>query len=83
MLTFCIEHRAGVLYFKDLRFLQLRQSAASTVSQIVGIKPALRLLSGLKGKCFIMPYAPCNLPLAIIDKAHENNFKHSNNIFPI
>lgn len=52
-----------MLYLNLLRFLQLRRSAASTVSQIVAVKPALRLLSGLTGKCFLMPYAPYNLPL--------------------
>ena len=52
-----------MLYMKHLRFFQPRRSAASTVSQIAGVKPALRLLSGLTGKCFLMPYAPYNLPL--------------------
>ncbi len=41
-----------MLYLKHLRFLQPRRSAASTVSQIAGVKPAFRLLSGLTGKCF-------------------------------
>ena len=58
-----------MLYLNLLRFLQLRRSAASTVSQIVAVKPALRLLSGLTGKCFLMPYAPYNLPLpAMLEK---------------
>jgi hypothetical protein len=61
--TFCIVHRAELLYLKLLRFLQPRRSAASTACQIAGVKPALQLLSGLTGKCFLMPYAPYNLPL--------------------
>lgn len=63
-LTFCIVYRAVMLYLKHLRFIQPRRSAASTGSQIAGVKPALQLLSGLTGKCFLMPYAPYNLPLA-------------------
>jgi hypothetical protein len=64
--TFCIVHRAELLYLKLLRFLQPRRSAASTACQIAGVKPALQLLSGLTGKCFLMPYAPYNLPLPLI-----------------
>jgi hypothetical protein len=48
--TFCIVHRAELLYLKLLRFLQPRRSAASTACQIAGVKPALQLLSGLTGK---------------------------------
>jgi|GEM_PF-5088924 len=62
-ITFCIVHRAGLLYLKHFRFLQLRRRAAFTVSQIAGVKPALQILSSLTGKCFLMPYAPYNLPL--------------------
>ncbi len=81
MLTFCIVHRAVLLYLKRLRILQPRRSAASTGCQIAGVKPALRLLSGLTEKCFLMPYAPYNLPLwARLKKALQylTNEKNSN-----
>ena len=60
-----------MLYLKQLCILKPRRSAASTVSQIAGVKPALRLLSGLTGKCFLMPYAPYNLPLGFMLKKQE------------
>lgn len=73
MLTFCIVHRAVMLYLKHLRFFQPRRSAASMVSQITGVKPALRLLSGLTEESFLMPYAPYNLPVGHNHKKLTDN----------